>query len=86
MACLFFKKKTDVVDMKKDIGKKQKMTVDRSERSRRVLKMESMRESPKERVESDVDNKHQTSPSKQMFLPSENPTGSPTHFLITGSL
>ena len=77
MACLFWKKKTDVVDMKKDsITKKQKLTVDRSERSRRVLKMESMRELPtKQQEESETDTKIQTTTVKQMFLPSENPTG-----------
>lgn len=77
MTCLFWRKKTDVVDMTKetaDVVKKQKITVDRSDRSRRVLKMESMRTAPKTREEDDAMSKN-TQGQTQMFLPSENPTG-----------
>jgi len=77
MTCLFWRKKTDVVDMTKesaDVTKKQKITVDRSDRSRRVLKMESMRTAPKQRDEGDADSTT-TQASTQMFLPSESPTG-----------
>lgn len=77
MTCLFWRKKTDVVDMTKetaDVVKKQKITVDRSDRSRRVLKMESMRTAPKTREEDDAVSKN-TQGQSQMFLPSENPTG-----------
>lgn len=76
MTCLFWKKKTDVVDLKKEeqaAARKKTLTVDRSERSRRVLKMESTRETPKERDESDT--RRSINQSSKMFLPSENPTG-----------
>ncbi|KAL4221178.1 hypothetical protein ACF0H5_019442 [Mactra antiquata] len=79
ISCLFLKKKTDVVDMtKKETTtaiKKKKMAVDRSERSRRVLKMESMRAVPTSREPSET-NKPPSPGQNQMFLPSENPTAS----------
>ncbi|XP_060584521.1 uncharacterized protein LOC132740601 isoform X2 [Ruditapes philippinarum] len=78
ISCLFLRKKTDVVDMTKEssaAAKKQKLSVDRSERSRRVLKMESMRTAPKTRDKSDPETRTQQG-QNQMFLPSENPTAS----------
>lgn len=57
-----------------DLVKKQSLNVDRSDRSRRVLKMESMRSAPKER-EDDEGSTSSTPATTQMFLPSENPTG-----------
>ncbi|KAH3822138.1 hypothetical protein DPMN_123908 [Dreissena polymorpha] len=78
ITCLFFRKKTDVVDMGKESSaslKKQRMSVDRSERSKRVLKMESMRTAPMKRDENDVTEQSPQGAS-QMFLPSENPKAS----------
>ncbi|XP_045163566.2 uncharacterized protein LOC123527902 isoform X2 [Mercenaria mercenaria] len=78
ISCLFLRKKTDVVDMTKEsaaAAKKQKLSVDRSERSRRVLKMESMRTAPKAREETDA-TARVSQGQNQMFLPSENPTAS----------
>ncbi|WAR13857.1 hypothetical protein MAR_003962, partial [Mya arenaria] len=79
ITCLFFRKKTGVVDLAKESSaaarKKQRMTVDRSERSRRVLKMESMRTAPKPRDDDDAGRPSSGQGPTQMFLPSENPTG-----------
>jgi len=57
-------------------SKKNRMLVDRSERSRRVLKMESMRNgAPRSRDEGDEEKSPTAQAPSQMFLPSENPTG-----------
>ena len=59
---------------KSSVSKKQSLTLDRSERSRRVLKMESMREAPLERDALPPD-RPLTPPAAKRFLPSEDPTG-----------
>ena len=87
MKCMFFRKKeTEVMEMKQDKSsapKKQSLTLDRSERSRRVLKMESMRGAPLER-ETRPPDKPTTPPAAKRFLPSESPTS--MNFLFVSEL
>ena len=59
---------------KAPVSKKKSLTLDRSERSRRVLKMESMREVPLER-EAQPPDRPLTPPAAKRFLPSEDPAG-----------